>query len=357
MDLTEADVREAFQSMDFDHNGYVGAAEIMHFFTKCLGERVTDDEVDELVNVMDRDGDGQISFEEFFKLVTSERFSAQEPRTRFVSGDGGGGPGPADGGGGGGYGAQQQAYGAGRGASAWGSPGMAQQQQQQQQAMYQQQAQQQMSAMAAIGMGPGAAGGSGAVGQPAALEDPNAPANVSATLKQMNLSEFQRQFNLDQESIKRMYQNFQHADKRQSGLVNLTEFCALLGTQRSPLVENLFQLFDEDRSGLIDVREFMVGLANVSNAVKEDVCKLAFMLFDVDGNGIITRNELAQILKASHFANVRQIQRKVDWIMEQVDANRDGTMQYEEFVQLTQKFPNIVFPAFQLAELVASKAR
>lgn len=53
----------------------------------------------------------------------------------------------------------------------------------------------------------------------------------------------------------------------------------------------MFQLFDGDRSGQIDVREFMISLTNFAGAGKDDKLKFAFMIFDEDGNGVITKQE------------------------------------------------------------------
>ena len=61
----------------------------------------------------------------------------------------------------------------------------------------------------------------------------------------------------------------------------------------SPQCEGLFQLFDVDRSGQIDVREFMISLTNFAGASKDDKLKFAFMIFDEDGNGVITKQEVS----------------------------------------------------------------
>lgn len=59
----------------------------------------------------------------------------------------------------------------------------------------------------------------------------------------------------------------------------------------SPQSEGLFQLFDGNRSGVVDVREFMIALTNFAGAAKEDKLKFAFSIFDEDGNGVITKQE------------------------------------------------------------------
>ena len=53
---------------DKDGNGFISAAELRHVMTN-LGEKLTDEEVDEMIREADVDGDGQINYEEFVKMV------------------------------------------------------------------------------------------------------------------------------------------------------------------------------------------------------------------------------------------------------------------------------------------------
>lgn len=51
-----------FQVFDKDGNGYISAAELRHVMAN-LGEKLTDEEVDEMIKEADLDGDGQVNFE------------------------------------------------------------------------------------------------------------------------------------------------------------------------------------------------------------------------------------------------------------------------------------------------------
>ncbi len=55
---TEDDIREAFRVFDKDGTGYVSVAELKHAMIS-LGERLTEEEVDELTREADIDADGR----------------------------------------------------------------------------------------------------------------------------------------------------------------------------------------------------------------------------------------------------------------------------------------------------------
>ena len=51
-----------FQVFDKDGNGYISAAELRHVMAN-LGEKLTDEEVEEMIKEADLDGDGQVNFD------------------------------------------------------------------------------------------------------------------------------------------------------------------------------------------------------------------------------------------------------------------------------------------------------
>ena len=71
-DTDSADeIKEAFKVFDKDGNGFISAAELRHVMTN-LGEKLSDEEVDEMIREADVDGDGQINYQEFVDMMMGD---------------------------------------------------------------------------------------------------------------------------------------------------------------------------------------------------------------------------------------------------------------------------------------------
>ncbi|KAF3663584.1 Calmodulin-3 [Capsicum annuum] len=64
----EEELKEAFKVFDKDQNGYISATELRHVMIN-LGEKLTDEEVEQMIREADLDGDGQVNFDEFVKMM------------------------------------------------------------------------------------------------------------------------------------------------------------------------------------------------------------------------------------------------------------------------------------------------
>lgn len=73
---SEEEIREAFKVFDRDNNGFISAAELRHVMTS-IGEKLTDDEVDEMIREADQDGDGRIDCR-FSRRIGGHRALAME---------------------------------------------------------------------------------------------------------------------------------------------------------------------------------------------------------------------------------------------------------------------------------------
>ena len=59
---TEDEIKEAFKVFDKDGNGFISSSELKHVMTN-LGEKLSDEEIEEMIHEADKDGDGQVNYE------------------------------------------------------------------------------------------------------------------------------------------------------------------------------------------------------------------------------------------------------------------------------------------------------
>jgi serine/threonine-protein phosphatase 2B regulatory subunit len=285
-EFSDDEILEAFRAFDLDKNNYVGAAEIRYILVN-IGERVTDEEVDEMIRMVDKDGDGQVCFEEFYRMVTGGK---QAP------------PGLGRGG-------RHTVHKTGSIDSNMNSPNINNQ--------------------------------SFMTTGPEVIEERNK--------KRKCIDEFARDHNLKPESIKRAHRRFLAVDKNKTGIIDYTEFCEILQVDPSSQCEDVFAKYDYKNAGLIDGKEMLIALANFTGAGKDDKLKFAFLLFDEKNDGVITKADLIKILKANHMAKTdAEVHRKADTIMSQADKNGDGVISFDEFATVSRKFPNILFPSYKI---------
>ncbi|KAL8171157.1 hypothetical protein V2J09_022961 [Rumex salicifolius] len=69
-DTEEEELKEAFKVFDKDQNGFISPSALRQVMIN-LGEKLTDEEVEQMINEADSDGDGLVNFDDFVKFMTS----------------------------------------------------------------------------------------------------------------------------------------------------------------------------------------------------------------------------------------------------------------------------------------------
>ncbi|MQL98399.1 hypothetical protein Taro_031113, partial [Colocasia esculenta] len=107
-----------------------------------------------------------------------------------------------------------------------------------------------------------------------------------------------------------------------------------------PLAPRVFDLFDNNRDGTVDMREILCGLSNIRNSQGDDALKLCFQMYDTDRSGWITKDELASMLGALPEeclpADIAE-PGNLDEIFDRMDANCDGKVTFDEFKAAMQR--------------------
>ncbi|KAK8941227.1 Calcium and calcium/calmodulin-dependent serine/threonine-protein kinase [Platanthera zijinensis] len=107
-----------------------------------------------------------------------------------------------------------------------------------------------------------------------------------------------------------------------------------------PFASRVFDIFDNNRDGTVDMREILCGLSSLKNSRGDHALRLCFQMYDADRSGCISREELASMLRAlPEDCLPPDITEpgKLDEIFDQMDANNDGKVSFEEFKAAMQR--------------------
>ncbi|OXB71523.1 UNVERIFIED_CONTAM: hypothetical protein H355_013447, partial [Colinus virginianus] len=132
---------------------------------------------------------------------------------------------------------------------------------------------------------------------------------------------------MSEKDINHLRQIFMTLDVDNSGTLSVQEIregLKRLGWTEIPLdLQAIIEEVDSDRSGHIDYTEFVAATMDKKLYMKEDVCWAAFRVFDLDGNGKISQDELKKVLGMPDVETAVG-RATIDALLNEVDLNGDG---------------------------------
>ncbi|XP_033221085.1 calsenilin [Belonocnema kinseyi] len=122
------------------------------------------------------------------------------------------------------------------------------------------------------------------------------------------------------------------------------------GANTSQYAHYVFNTLDQDHSGLLSFEDFVTGLSILSRGSMDEKLRWTFSLYDINGDGCITREEMTDIVTAVYelmgkFAdqnlNHDNVREKVDRMFLKMDGNKDGVVTLSEFLEACRADPDI----------------
>jgi Ca2+-binding EF-hand superfamily protein len=326
---TDTDIEEAFKKLDLDGNLVLSHAELRHAL-HCMGELVTTREVDEMVDMLDKDGDGSVAFYEFYQMAKAAPAVLGTKAWRPISeskleevtrkeGD--------------------------------------------------------IAAPPVIVYGPN--------GQPVAVMDAtlDAAARKKAVMRSHELARKKIKKQLCMAVVERealRLPELQRVHKRcksskqfnESGHLTYKEMLEVFDVNDEPeeqsvrpksaaveplnVWKELYGAFtrggSDPNAGKVNVREVLLSLNNFTGATRPQRVNYSFALFDTDNSGELSFEEILEILKANHMVSDNDaVLKKAEVILAAADRDGSRSLSLEEFVVVASRFPNVLFPNFDVA--------
>ena len=98
---------------------------------------------------------------------------------------------------------------------------------------------------------------------------------------------------------------------------------------------DIFDKLDRDHNNYIGYEDFIRAAVDKNIFLREDVLKFAFKYFDVNNAGVIDYESISSIFKDHIKSN--EVEESLQKIMNEVDKDNDGTIDYQEFCKLMKK--------------------
>eukprot|EP00071_Canis_lupus_P034641 XP_022268198.1 NADPH oxidase 5 isoform X3 [Canis lupus familiaris] len=130
--------------------------------------------------------------------------------------------------------------------------------------------------------------------------------------------------------------------------INLQQFKTALNVKEAILfAERFFTLFDSDGSGTITLQELLEALTLLIHGNPMDKLKFLFQVYDVDGSGSIDADELRTVLRSCMRESAISLpDEKLDQLtlalFESADKDCNGAITFDELRDELQRFPGVM---------------
>ncbi|KAI2803987.1 Kv channel-interacting protein 4 [Blomia tropicalis] len=123
------------------------------------------------------------------------------------------------------------------------------------------------------------------------------------------------------------------------------------GADTNMYAHYVFNTFDPEHNGVVTFTDFVIGMSVLSRGNLDDKLKWTFSLYDVNGDGVITKDDLSRIIISVYdlmgkcvdpVIDESTYKEHIDKVFMKLDLNNDGIITLEEFIEACTKDQSII---------------
>ena len=157
------------------------------------------------------------------------------------------------------------------------------------------------------------------------------------------VSKLKQMMSLTEADLTFYMQRFTAADTSKNGALTLSEFETALDAapEDCEYVAKLFAMFDQDGDNALKYAEFVAGLLYINAKIDSaTTAKLAFQLFDKDGDGKVYRTSLSRAVEEHKLETIDQP--TIDQLFLDMDPSNQGWVSEAQAVSFVQAHPEVL---------------
>lgn len=158
--------------------------------------------------------------------------------------------------------------------------------------------------------------------------------NASSMLTQYDIEEVQRHCHnlFSQQEIVSLYQRFCQLDRNAKGFISADEFLSVPEFAMNPLSQRLLNMADG-----LNFKEFVAFLSAFSaKASLEQKVGLIFKVYDSDGNGKVSFNDILKVLQdlSGSFMSDKQREQVLCQVLKEAGYSRESYLMLDDFIKV-----------------------